>query len=211
MSQLQALVCSNGIEGLASLYRSTERVQYRFVPVSTLSSQDFQNIDLFIAPNGTDHVALFRQRQHIHRFLDRGGMLFCFDGWFTDWIPGNRWVMDNTRKTIDIRYRIKEDREGLAQKFSVTDLSFSHQISGWWSCGYIQPAENAQILLVDTFERPLLVIDRTTTPGLMVLTASGPVGDYAYATTDDQKAMQAMSNLYEALLDLAFSFQKSKN
>ena len=203
MKPIQALVISNGIEGLNALYRTNERVRYTLAEVEPGFCPDLSPFDLLIVPNGSDHVAMYRIRESVRAFLDRGGALFCFDGWFTDWIPGHRWVMDNSKKTIDMRYRLKEDPHQLGKRFRIEDLNFSHGISGWWSCGYLEPAPGSQVLIEDTWGRPLAVIDETTTPGMLILTASGPAADYSYATTDDDRAIQAMSDLYGAFLWLA--------
>lgn len=200
MKQLKALIISNGIEGLSRLYQSNDHIHYDIVEVTQHFDPDFTGYDIVIAPNGTDHVALFRIKERINEFLGQGGTLFCFDGWFTDWIPGNRWIMDNTKKTIDIRYKLKDDPYELGKQFSPEDLTFSHGISGWWSCGYIEPAPKASVLLEDTWGRPLIVIDESTTRGLMILSASGPLADVSYATTDDNKAYKAMADLYRAIL-----------
>lgn len=200
---LKALIVSNGIEGLDSLYQSNETISYDTVEVGRDFRLDTDGYDVLVVPNGTDQVAMYRVREQVRRFLDGGGTLFCFDGWFTDWVPGNRWLMDNTQKTIDVRYKIKDDPFGLAEHFSAQDLSFSHGISGWWACGYIVPAPKATVALEDTWGRALVVIDQHTTPGLMVLTASGPAADLSYATTDDSKAYKAMADLYGAFIKLA--------
>ncbi len=200
--RIRALIISNGIEGLSSLYKSTPQIHYDWVEVGPHFDPDLSGYDLLIVPNGADHIAMYRIREKVHAFLDQGGTLFCFDGWFTDWVPGHRWVMDNTRKSIDVRYKIKDDPFQLAEHFRAEDLNFSHGISGWWACGYIEPAAHGHVLLEDTWGRPLVVIDDTTTNGLMVLTASAPAADLSYATTDDDVADRAMADLYRALLTL---------
>ena len=64
------------------------------------------------------------------------------------------------------------------------------------------PLRKALSFLEDTWGRPLVVIDDKTTNGLMVLTASGPAADISYATTDDDAADRAMTDLYRAFLRL---------
>ncbi|MEZ4951019.1 MAG: hypothetical protein R2784_16785 [Saprospiraceae bacterium] len=63
--------------------------------------------------------------------------------------------MDNSKKTIDVRYKIQEDSFGLSRHFSVDDLTNTTPpgISSWWSCGFIEPAENASVLIEDTWGR----------------------------------------------------------
>lgn len=199
---IKALLIDNGIEGLRSLFKSSEKIHYDFVETGPNFELQTEGYDLLIAPNGTDHIALFRKKDQVAAFLENGGTLFCFDGWFTDWIPGNRWIMDNSKKTIDVRYQLGDDHHNLGSKFSIDDLNFSQGISGWWACGYIQPANDAQILIKDTWGRALVVIDSKTTKGLIVATASGPLGDLTYATTDDDASSKAMADLYHALLSL---------
>ncbi len=207
MKPLQAAIISNGIEGLDRLYRPNQWVEYRLLTVDADFRPDLSPYDLLIAPNGADHIALYRNRDQINEFLHAGKALFCFDGWFTDWVPGNRWIMDNSKKTIDVRYTVKDDPFGIGEQFSVEDLNFSHGISGWWACGYIEPAPGASVLLEDTWERPLVVIDDQTTNGIMVLSASGPLADFSYATTDDNRAYQAMQDFYHALLRFVHRIQ----
>ena len=200
---IRALIISNGIEGLHSLYKSTAKIQYDWVEVTPNFNPKLEGYDLLIVPNGSDHIALFRIKDTIKAYLDSGGALFCFDGWFTDWVPGYCWVMDNSQKSIEVRYKIKDDPYQLSQQFKVEDLNFSHGISGWWACGYIAcKSPHGHVLIEDTWGRPLVVIPKATTAGLMVLTASAPAGDLSYATTDDDAAEQAMSALYHALLGL---------
>lgn len=202
-STARALIISNAIEGLDQLYRNTPAIEYHLCEVTADFDPDLSGYHLLIVPNGSDHIAMYRIRHKVEAFLQQGGVLFCFDGWFTNWVPGHRWVMDNSRKTIDVRYRLHEDKYGIAGNFRAEDLCFSHGISGWWSCGYIEPAPGASVLLEDNWGRALAVIDhRVTTPGIMVLTASGPAGDFSYATTDDDRAGAAMSELYQAFLRL---------
>jgi len=202
---LKALIISNGIEGLASLYADTENIAYHIVEVEKDFRPDLSGYDVLIVPNGSDHIAMYKIRDKIAAFLEEGKTLICVDGWFTDWVPGNRWIMDNTKKSIETRYRIKDDPFGISEQFSAEDLTFSHGISGWWSCGYIEPARDATVFLEDTWGRAIVVIDEKTTKGLTILTASGPAADFQYATTDDLKAYTAMSNLYKAFVKLASS------
>ncbi len=199
---IRALIISNGIEGLTGLYQSNAQIQYDQAEVGPDFNPELCGYDLLIVPNGTDHVAMYRIRDQVRAFLDAGGTLFCFDGWFTDWVPGHRWIMDNTHKSIDVRYKVKDDPYQLATHFRAEDLNFSHGISGWWACGYIEPSEQGTVFLEDTWGRPLVVIDDTTTNGRMVLTASGPAADFSYATTDDDAADRAMTDLYRAFLSL---------
>jgi hypothetical protein len=172
---LNAVVVDNGIRDLKQSFPIDPRVSYRFIDTRKALFLENQAVDLLIVPNGSDHVALSRGRDSIYQFLNNGGALFCFDGWFTDWIPGNQWVMDNSKPTREIRYTVTSDRHNLLRDISLDEFIFRNGISGWWACGYIASAPKAEVLLADTWQRPVVVLDEQTTSGLLFLTASGPL------------------------------------
>ncbi len=198
---LQAAVYSNQIVGLEDYFQSNPKVAYHFLIVDGKTRHDLRPYDLLIVPNGTDQIAVGRLKRDIHAFLDAGKTVFCFDGWFTDWVPGNQWVMDNSRKTINIRYTVRSDRHGLFDGISVEDFTFLHGMSGWWACGYINPAPAADVVLEDTWGRAIIVLDEHTTPGTLLLTASGPLGDSSYGLTDNAGTFASLARFYHRLLD----------
>ena len=172
---LKTSIVDNGIQGLREGFVPDTRLAYHFLPITQPFEPDLSDTDLLIVPNGSDHLAMLKAKLQVQQLLDGGGALFCFDGWFTDWVPGNRWVMDNIRTTQDIRYRVGNDPTGLMRDLDIDEFNFHHGISGWWSCGYIEAAPEAWILLEDTRGRPILVLDRISTAGTIFLSASGPL------------------------------------
>lgn len=198
---IKAAVINNGIVGLNLYFQSNDKVQYDYLEVGENLVEDFSAYDLLVVPNGTDQVAMLRMKNAVQSFLNQGKTLFCFDGWFTDWLPGNQWLMDNTKKTIDIRYHIKEDKYDLFANVDVNSFIYSNGISGWWACGYIEPATEAEVVLADTWERAIMILDEKSTPGKIFATASGPLGDSSYATTDDEASLSDLAKFYHNLLD----------
>ncbi|MDB5034917.1 MAG: hypothetical protein JWQ98_2158 [Chlorobi bacterium] len=180
MTMLRAVVIDNGLHYLEHSFRSNDAVAYRFERIGAEFDPVFDGADILIVPNGSDHIAMLRVREKVARFLDAGHALMCFDGWFTNWVPGNRWIMDNSRPTRDVRYAVVTDRHGVMDGVEIDTLIFSHGISGWWACGYIEPNPAAHVLLADTWGRAIAVIDEVSTPGTIILTASGPLGDGSY-------------------------------
>lgn len=151
-------IVSNGIEAIHS--------HAELIDAGAITPQR----DLLVVPNGSDHVALWRARDAVRAHLDLGGGLFVEDGWFTDWVPNNRWVHDNTYPTRDVRYSVHNDRHGLFTGINLDAFNVQDGISGWWACGFIEPSATADVVLVDTWNRPVVVVD-----GAMFLTASGPL------------------------------------
>lgn len=192
---LRAIVISNGI-GAAEAYKTTDEIQYDVVEITPGFDPDFDGYDVLLVPNGSDHVAMLRLRDKVSAFLDEGGVLFCFCGWFTDWIPGNRWVHDASKATRNVRHFVKTDRHGFLDGVNIAKLDHNrHGISGWWACGYIEPAPGADVVLADTWDRALIILDERTTPGVILATASGPLGDFArYGDTE------GLSRIYKNVL-----------
>ena len=196
---LQALLISNGLVGLDKYYVSNELVQYTTCLITRDFDPDLTPYDLLVVPNGSDHIAMLKIKDKVRAFLDAGRALICCDGWFTAWVPGNQWLMDNSQRTLDVRYFPGPDRHQLLHGFDLDQLNFSHGMSGWWACGYIRAAPGAEVLLADTWQRSIVVLDETTTPGRMLLTASGPLADVTYAGQSDSALVTLYRNFIRLL------------
>jgi hypothetical protein len=196
MKALKAAVISNGIEGLKKYFVSNELAEYEIIEVEKNFNPDLSSYDLLIVPNGSDHIAMLKIKSQVLEFLNQGKTLFCFDGWFTNWIPGNQWIMNNELKTIDVRYTINQDKSQLFENVDIEQLNFNHKISGWWSCGYIKTNSKSSVLLQDTWSRAIVVLDEKSTNGTIFLTASGPLGDSGAIPSNDQENIHALSQLY---------------
>lgn len=203
---LNIVVIHNGIHELELMFQPTAEASYTFVRTGPgfpeRLAATLATADALLVPNGSDHVAMLDASNVVVEFLQAGKTLLCFDGWFTAWIPGNHWQMDNSRRTIEIRYQIGTDQHNILDGVAIDELIFNHGISGWWACGFITPAANAEVLLTDTWGRAMVVLDEATTPGRMILTSSGPLADFRY----DGSNSNALSHLYRNLLE--YSSQK---
>ncbi len=192
---LKALVIDNGL-GSIDAFPPHEQITFDSVTTGPGFAPDLLPYDILIVPNGADHVAMFRIREQVRQFLDAGKVVFCFCGWFMDWLPGNRWIHDNTKLTRDMRHFARNDPHGILEDVDLAQLDHnSHGISGWWACGYIETANPNSVIIADTWGRAIMVADETTTNGLMFLTASGPLGDYSRG-----RSKSVISTLYHNLL-----------
>jgi hypothetical protein len=197
---LRGTVVSNGIGGEKG-YLGSPDIDFSVTEIGADFSLDLSSTDVLLVPNGSDNVALSRVSGSIRTFLDRGGTLICCDGWVAPWVPGNEWVMDNDYRTIDVRYRLVTDRFGVMNGVDADALTYRHGISGWWACGYINAASGADVILEDSWGRPIIVVDTVTTGGIIALTASGPIGPWA--GHDNSPSGIAINKLYDNFLKLA--------
>ena len=207
---LQALIVSNGRRNLDRAYIADEGISYAVHEVSPERSLDLTGKDVLVVPNGSDQIDLGRNRDAIRAFLHRGGMVCCFDGFFTDWIPGNRWIMDSTKRTSELDYRIRSDRHRLMSGVDRESLAAANGVRGWWACGYIDPAPGAETVLEDGWGRSILVVDDATTPGVVVMTCSGPCADRTTAT-EDAASIRNEGIFYRNLVGFALRRHARKN
>lgn len=175
---LQAALIDNGTYGTSHYFADSAQLRFRRERIGPDWSPKFDGDDLIVVPNGSDHVALYRQRTAIDRLLQRGGSVLCFCGFFTPWLPGNVWVHDNLRPNREVRYHAVNDPLGLLDGVDIEQLAINeHGIRGWWACGDIHTDHADSVVLADTWNRAVLVADTRSTPGLIITTASGPLGD----------------------------------
>jgi len=206
---LKAAVISNNIEGIENMFISNPKINYTLLEITANFNPDFADYDVLLVPNGSDNIALFKIRDKIAQFLNEGKVMFCFDGWFTNWVPGNKWIIDNNHKTIDIRYHVVNDKYKLFEGIDLDKFNFSHGISGWWACGFIETTQPESVLLADTWDRPIIIIDEHSTRGIMVLTASGPMADLLFGTNSEgQTSWDEIGRFYQKLVDFVVARNK---
>ena len=196
---LQAALIDNGVHGATDYFAGRTGIRYRTERIGAGWAPDFSHDDVIVVPNGSDHVALYRVREQVARFLESGGTVLCFCGFFTPWLPGNVWVHDNSRPNREVRYHAVNDALGLLDGVDVARLSTeSHGISGWWACGGIETAHASSVVLADTWNRAVLVADTRSTAGLIIATASGPLGERDAAADDDAGLLRLYRNIIRA-------------
>lgn len=177
---MQIALIHSGVAGTEQYYRGDAEHRYRCERIGADWQPCFDEDDVVLVPNGANHVALYEARAHLHHFLARGGALLCFCGFFTPWLPGNQWRHDIGRDLRQLRYRVVADDLQLFEGVEAEELcSDAHGIRGGWACGDIQTHHADSVVLMDNYQRTLLVADRRSTPGLIIATASGPLGDDA--------------------------------
>lgn len=205
--QLNAALIDSGVTGGVSYFGESPRVRYRVERITADWQPTFANDDLLIVPNGANHVALYEARHAIADFLQRGGVLFCFCGYFTPWLPGSVWTHDNRVALRDLEYEIVHDPLGLMRGVSAAALCCNpHGIRGGWACGEILADHADAVVLRDNFGRTLMIADRHSTHGLIVTTASGPLGD-----PDPSAPASATTQLFRNLIDAAHTHRESLN
>ena len=174
-------VLDNGIGYIPEAY-GPERLAghaVTIIPSLEFGSANLNDYDIFIAPNGTDHEALYRNRHIVRAFLDNGGALLCFCGWHRDWIPGSRWRMQMNISLRTYEITFPDPDHPLLKGVRIEEVNINNGKRGFWTCGHIEAAEGAEVLMVNNLNEPVMIADRKTTPGLIIATASGPLPGFS--------------------------------
>lgn len=195
---ISALVINSGTHGSENYFVSTEQIKYTHYYVTKHFDPDLSAYNLLIAGNAVDHIAMFKIKDKIEAFLAQGNCLFCFSGWYTNYIPDNRWIMNTDIKSIDVRYQLGQDRYGIFNGVNIDELIYTNNISGWWACGYIEASAQAEILLTDSLNRPVMILDKKSTKGTIICTAGGPLND---KPRGENESLHAINVLYNNLID----------
>ena len=201
---INAAVVNSGVHGSKSGFKDNDQIKYTYLDITKNFNPDLSSFNLLLTGNPTDHVALYKIKDKIADFLDAGNSLFCFSGWYTNYIPGNRWVMERDIKSIDIRYFKESDKNNLLDGVNIDELIFMNGISGWWACGHIEASPNAEILLVDILNRPIMILDEQTTNGTIICTSGGPLNG---RKSKNEENLPAVNVLYNNLIDYIYKKQ----
>jgi hypothetical protein len=81
----------------------------------------------------------------------------------------------------------------------IQDLIYSHKMSGWWSCGYINAGEQAEVI-ARYLERPIVVLMKINERNNF-LTASAPLGDIGMTNTN-YNLNNSLAQLYQNIVFL---------
>ena len=201
---INAAVVNSGVHGSKNGFKDNDQIKYTYLDITKNFNPDLSSFNLLLTGNPTDHVALYKIKDKIADFLDAGKSLFCFSGWYTNYIPGNRWVMERDIKSIDIRYYKESDKNNLLDGVNIDELIFMNGISGWWACGHIEASPNAEILLVDILNRPIMILDEQTTNGTIICTSGGPLNG---RKSKNEENLPAVNVLYNNLIDYIYKKQ----
>jgi hypothetical protein len=175
---MKIAVLDNGPGNLQHVY-DAERFpghSFSFIPALRLAHTDLAPFDVFIAPNGTDHVALFGSRDKVRTSLEGGGIVMCFCGWVTDWIPGARWRMSTDIPLRTYGLSTPNPAHPLLHGVDLASVNVTPAGKrGFWACGHIDVSPGAAVLMADNLGRCVMFADDTTFAGAVIATASGPL------------------------------------
>lgn len=128
---------------------------------------------LLVVPRHTDQEALYRGRDRIAAYLDRGGIVASFVEHYRAWLPGGRYEPTSHRLT---RYTVhRAAPHPVFDPVPERELTEYRGVVGWFAQGYLLPPPGAEVLLRDPDGQALAYVDEHTTAGTIFATSGADV------------------------------------
>lgn len=133
--------------------------------------------DILWVPCRTPAQRMIAQKAVIRRHLDAGGTVVALGESRSDlWLPGieftgtptNWWWWLDPQADLGVATTEAAAREPLMKEIGRLDVT-------WHLHGWFNPPEGAEVLALDGEGRPILYVDRVTTPGTMVVSSLDPM------------------------------------
>jgi hypothetical protein len=152
------------------------------VSLYELEQHSLEPYDALIIPNNIDEEFLYRQRQRIADFLEAGRILISFAQPFLPWLPGQvLWQpspLDIMERTV-----LANDEHPIFKGVTEYDLNYRRGVKGFFSRGYFEAPEHAEIVLRDNAGATVVYIDRSTTKGTILAGAGTDLLGYGLSDT----------------------------
>ncbi|GAX46471.1 hypothetical protein [Pseudolactococcus reticulitermitis] len=127
--------------------------------------------DCLLITEFVDQELLYRHRQAILHFLNSQKIVIFCGQLFRDFIPGATLFMPKAIKAHqDYNLYITPESE-IFKSVKVDELNYRRGVAGFNARGYHRPAETAEIQLTFKSGEVVTYIDRTTTPGTILMHA----------------------------------------
>lgn len=142
---------------------------FELIDSGDLASVDLNQFDLVLVPRSTDGDVLRARRYQFARFLDHGGVLIAFGESWSGWLPGVRWEPECAEDVIE---PVITSDHPLVAGCTPADLHWHPPLESWCCHGHFVAPLDAEVLVCNQRGDPWLVIDRTSTNGVVVASSN---------------------------------------
>ncbi|MGX3043767.1 hypothetical protein [Helicobacter sp. T3_23-1056] len=138
---------------------------------------DFEKLELgkycaMVLGMSIDEVELWRHREKLYEFLDKGGVVISFCHNYTGILPNNAGYI---KSEVEIRDReVRLVGHALTDGVREYDINFRRGVKGFFNRGYFELGEHeseCEVFLRDSEGKCVGYIDRISTNGVIVATA----------------------------------------
>lgn len=138
-------------------------------------------------PGGVDEILLYENREKIHEFLDKGGIIISFTQNYLDWLPGNSLY---TASPTPIKDRsVVTCGHVITEGVKEYDMNYRHGVKGFFNRGFFKAPANSTVILKDSDGECVAYIDTESTNGIIVSTAGSDLISFGLAESSTAKRL----------------------
>lgn len=175
---------NDGVKSEASYKGLVNHMMYKnimeyvdlYVDMDTISLEKYSAI---VLPAMLDEVYLYRYKNKIEAYLNNGGTVISFLQNFTGVIPGNKgYIASNTPiKDRNVEFTDTEGSQMIFEGVREYDVNVRRGVKGFFNRGYFslehfEEENKPEVILADNDGKCVAYIDRATTNGIILATAS---------------------------------------
>lgn len=134
-----------------------------------LKSSKLKPFCALIIPMAVDQIWLYRNKELLEEFLEKGGVIFDFAASFCEYLPNLPLYMQSA---VPIRQReVKITSHSICNGVREYDINYRHGVKGFFNRGFIKAPKNADIILKDSECECVAYIDKSSFNGILLSTA----------------------------------------
>ncbi|WP_282938930.1 aspartate/tyrosine/aromatic aminotransferase [Paenibacillus sp. RC67] len=152
------------------------------VPLYELEQHSLESYEALIIPNNIDEEFLYKHRGRVADFLDLGRIVISFAQTFLPWLP-NKTLWQRSPLSINARTVLVNTEHLIFKGVTEYDLNYRRGVKGFFSRGYFDAPEGAEVVLKDNEGATVVYIDRSTTKGTILAGAGTDLLGYGLGDT----------------------------
>lgn len=140
-----------------------------------------------ILPMSVDQIYLFRHKELLFEFLDKGGVILNFAASFCEYLP-NLALYQPSATPIRIR-ELKVSSHPIFKGVREYDINHRRGVKGFFNRGFLNPPAKAEIFFTDSDNACVGYIDRHSSKGVILSTAGADLFGFGSFEADTSRRM----------------------
>lgn len=152
-----------------------------------LESTDLSNYNVLMINYFVDQEYLYKHKQIIENFLNKGNVVVFCGHLFRQWLPGCSLFMPKKINSYKDYFVKPVPDTPLFDGVEIEDMVFNKGVAGFFARGYYYAPEKAEVCLTFTDGKVISYIDRHTTNGTIIVHGGRNILGYKDATNTTKK------------------------
>ncbi len=152
-----------------------------------LKKESLESFCALILPMSVDQIYLFRHKELLFDFLDKGGVIFNFAASICEYLP-NLALYQQSPTPIRLR-EVKPSSHPIFKGVNAYNMNHRRGVKGFFNRGFLTPPKDAEILFSDSDDKCVGYIDRHSSKGVILSTAGADLFGYGSFEADTTRRM----------------------